>query len=54
MDELESRVFGVLPDETWVLPRPRDDTTLGKERPKPPGVARAVAADHELDDPYAR
>jgi glyoxylase-like metal-dependent hydrolase (beta-lactamase superfamily II) len=33
MDDLESRVFGVLPDETWVYPGHGDDTTLGAERP---------------------
>ena len=33
MDDLEERVFGELPDETWVYPGHGDDTTLGKERP---------------------
>ena len=33
MDDLESRVFGVLPDDTWVYPGHGDDTTLGSERP---------------------
>jgi glyoxylase-like metal-dependent hydrolase (beta-lactamase superfamily II) len=33
MDDLEERVFGVLPDETWVYPGHGDDTTLGRERP---------------------
>jgi glyoxylase-like metal-dependent hydrolase (beta-lactamase superfamily II) len=33
MDDLESRVFGVLPDDTWVYPGHGDDTTLGAERP---------------------
>ena len=33
MDDLEERVFGPLPDETWVYPGHGDDTTLGKERP---------------------
>jgi len=33
MDDLESRVFGQLPDNTWVYPGHGDDTTLGKERP---------------------
>jgi glyoxylase-like metal-dependent hydrolase (beta-lactamase superfamily II) len=36
MDGLEERVFGVLPDETWVYPGHGDDTTLGAERPKLP------------------
>ena len=36
MDDLEERVFGVLPDETWVYPGHGDDTTLGKERPSIP------------------
>jgi glyoxylase-like metal-dependent hydrolase (beta-lactamase superfamily II) len=36
MDDLESRVFGTLPDETWVYPGHGDDTTLGKERPSLP------------------
>jgi glyoxylase-like metal-dependent hydrolase (beta-lactamase superfamily II) len=33
MDDLESRVFGRLPDETWVYPGHGNDTTLGAERP---------------------
>ncbi|MEV1052770.1 MBL fold metallo-hydrolase [Streptomyces sp. NPDC049887] len=33
MDGLESKVFGVLPDETWVYPGHGNDTTLGAERP---------------------
>jgi len=33
MDDLERKVFGPLPDETWVYPGHGDDTTLGKERP---------------------
>jgi glyoxylase-like metal-dependent hydrolase (beta-lactamase superfamily II) len=33
MDDLEERVFGVLPDDTWVYPGHGDDTTLGAERP---------------------
>ena len=36
MDDLESRVFGRLPDETWVYPGHGDDTTLGAERPSLP------------------
>lgn len=33
MDDLEQRVFAVLPDDTWVYPGHGDDTTLGAERP---------------------
>lgn len=33
MDGLEERIFGRLPDETWVYPGHGDDTTLGVERP---------------------
>jgi glyoxylase-like metal-dependent hydrolase (beta-lactamase superfamily II) len=33
MNDLESRVFGVLPDDTWVYPGHGKDTTLGAERP---------------------
>ena len=33
MDDLEAKVFGVLPDETWVYPGHGADTTLGAERP---------------------
>jgi glyoxylase-like metal-dependent hydrolase (beta-lactamase superfamily II) len=36
MDDLEERVFGQLPDETWVYPGHGDDTTLGRERPNIP------------------
>jgi glyoxylase-like metal-dependent hydrolase (beta-lactamase superfamily II) len=33
MDDLEERVFGPLPDATWVYPGHGQDTTLGVERP---------------------
>ncbi len=33
MTGLEERIFGSLPDETWVYPGHGDDTTLGEERP---------------------
>ena len=36
MDGLEERVFGALPDATWVYPGHGADTTLGEERPKLP------------------
>src|SRR5919206_46315 len=31
--DVEPRLFGVLPDETWVYPGHGKDTTLGAERP---------------------
>lgn len=33
MDDLESRVFDQLPDETWFYPGHGDDSTLGEQRP---------------------
>jgi glyoxylase-like metal-dependent hydrolase (beta-lactamase superfamily II) len=36
MDDLETKVFGSMPDETWVYPGHGDDTTLGVERPQLP------------------
>ncbi len=33
MDDLEERVFAILPDDTWVYPGHGADTTLGAERP---------------------
>lgn len=33
MDDLDERIFGPLPDSTWVYPGHGDDTTLGAERP---------------------
>ena len=36
MDDLQSRVFDALPDDTWVYPGHGDDTTLGAERPQVP------------------
>jgi glyoxylase-like metal-dependent hydrolase (beta-lactamase superfamily II) len=36
MDDLEERVFGVLPDGTWIYPGHGKDTTLGTERPHIP------------------
>ncbi|WP_322766500.1 MBL fold metallo-hydrolase, partial [Frankia sp. Cr1] len=34
MDDLEHKVFGPLPDATWIYPGHGDDTTLGRERPR--------------------
>lgn len=34
VDDVESRVFDVLPDETWFYPGHGDDSTLGAERGK--------------------
>lgn len=36
MDDLESKVFGPLPDATWIYPGHGKDTTLGRERPSLP------------------
>ncbi|WP_168581588.1 MBL fold metallo-hydrolase [Gephyromycinifex aptenodytis] len=36
MDDLETRLFDVLDDATWVYPGHGDDTTLGAERPHLP------------------
>jgi glyoxylase-like metal-dependent hydrolase (beta-lactamase superfamily II) len=33
IDDVEERLFGVLPDETWVYPGHGKDTTIGAERP---------------------
>ena len=33
IDDVEQRLFAVLPDETWVYPGHGKDTTLGAERP---------------------
>jgi glyoxylase-like metal-dependent hydrolase (beta-lactamase superfamily II) len=33
IDDVEQRLFAVLPDETWVYPGHGNDTTLGVERP---------------------
>lgn len=39
--DVETKIFDVLPDETWVCPGHDDDTTLGAERPHlPQGHAR--------------
>ncbi len=34
INDVESRVFDVLPDDTWFYPGHGDDSTLGVERPK--------------------
>lgn len=34
IDDVETKIFGTLPDETWVYPGHGDDTTLGAERPQ--------------------
>ena len=36
MDDLERKVFGPLPDDTWVYPGHGKDTTVGAERPSVP------------------
>jgi glyoxylase-like metal-dependent hydrolase (beta-lactamase superfamily II) len=36
IDDVEQRLFGTLPDETWVYPGHGKDTTLGAERPQIP------------------
>ena len=36
MDDLEEKIFGRLPDETWFYPGHGKDSTLGKERPSLP------------------
>ncbi len=36
LDDLERKVFGPLPDATWVYPGHGTDTTLGAERPRLP------------------
>ncbi|MFP3990552.1 MBL fold metallo-hydrolase [Streptomyces sp. E11-3] len=33
VDDVETKIFGALPDETWVYPGHGNDTTLGAERP---------------------
>ena len=33
IDDVEQRLFAVLPDDTWVYPGHGKDTTLGAERP---------------------
>lgn len=33
LDDVETKIFGTLPDETWVYPGHGNDTTLGTERP---------------------
>ncbi|SDF02359.1 Glyoxylase, beta-lactamase superfamily II [Blastococcus aurantiacus] len=36
IDDVEQRLFGTLPDDTWVYPGHGGDTTLGAERPSLP------------------
>ena len=36
LGDVETKIFGRLPDETWVYPGHGDDTTLGAERPALP------------------
>lgn len=36
LDDVEQRVFDVLPDDTWFYPGHGDDSTLGAERPSLP------------------
>jgi glyoxylase-like metal-dependent hydrolase (beta-lactamase superfamily II) len=33
IDDVETKIFGVLPDDTWVYPGHGKDTTIGAERP---------------------
>ena len=39
LHDVETRIFDVLPDETWVYPGHGDDTTLGAERATNPFLA---------------
>ena len=32
INDVEDRIFGQLPDDTWLHPGHEDDSTLGKER----------------------
>lgn len=32
LDDVETRIFGELPDETWFYPGHGDDSTLGEQR----------------------
>jgi glyoxylase-like metal-dependent hydrolase (beta-lactamase superfamily II) len=34
INDVESRIFDELPDDTWFYPGHGDDSTLGAERPK--------------------
>jgi len=48
-ERLEERVFGRLPDETWIYPGHGNDTTLGAERPhlaewRAPGAGKEDAS----------
>ncbi len=36
IDDVEARLFGTLPDDTWVYPGHGKDTTIGVERPSVP------------------
>ncbi|MFL4277573.1 MBL fold metallo-hydrolase, partial [Escherichia coli] len=36
MDDLEAKIFGRLPDDTWFYPGHGRDSTLGAERPSIP------------------
>ena len=36
IDDVEQKLFDVLPDDTWIYPGHGDDTTLGRERPALP------------------
>jgi glyoxylase-like metal-dependent hydrolase (beta-lactamase superfamily II) len=36
IDEVETKIFGRLPDDTWFYPGHGDDSTLGRERPALP------------------
>jgi glyoxylase-like metal-dependent hydrolase (beta-lactamase superfamily II) len=36
LGDVEERLFGVLPDDTWVYPGHGNDTTIGTERPQLP------------------
>lgn len=40
IDDVETKLFGRLPDETWVYPGHGDDTTLGAQRPHLPAWRR--------------
>ena len=54
LDDVETKLFGTLPDETWFYPGHGSDSTLGAERPHPPSGVSAAGRPGGATDELAR
>jgi glyoxylase-like metal-dependent hydrolase (beta-lactamase superfamily II) len=46
LDDVQSRLFDALPDDTWFYPGHGDDSTLGQQKPTSTSGAHGVGEPH--------